>query len=155
MFYEPFFGTKSGSEKGSKFDVWFFRELSSKIAQLPPLLLHNPILHKHKRKEYIVLSLQFMVDCCLRIPRRDLNENCCYRWQSECLSGVVRHCVILAIVSDAHDRYLGYTRLNVEAQRMKFQDEAPRVGKILSFYTGVRRDTFLDVYSRSECGVYF
>ena len=75
MFYEPFFGTKSGSEKGSKFDVWYFRELSSKIAQLPPLLLHNPILHKHKRKEYIVLSLQFMVDCCLRIPRRDLNEN--------------------------------------------------------------------------------
>jgi hypothetical protein len=67
----------------------------------------------------------------------------------------VRHCVILAIVSDAHDRYLGYTRLNAEAQRMKFEDEAPRVGKILSFYTGVRRDTFLDVYSRSECGVYF
>ena len=72
------------------------------------------------------------------------------RWQIDCSSGVDRHLVILAIVSDAHDLYLGYTRLNVAAQRTIFEDEAPRVGNILIIYVGVRRDTFLDVYSRSE-----
>ena len=75
MFHEPFFGTKKCSEKGNKFDVWFFRELSPKTAKLPPLLLDNPILDKHKRKEYLVLLRQFMVDCCLRLPQRDRNEN--------------------------------------------------------------------------------
>ena len=55
MFYDPFFGTKKCSEKGNKFEVWFFSEISPKIAKLPPLLLDNPILDKHKRKEYIIV----------------------------------------------------------------------------------------------------
>jgi hypothetical protein len=33
---------------------------------------------------------------------------------------------------------------------MSFEDAAPRVEKISSFYDGVWRDNFLDVYSRSE-----
>ncbi len=32
------------------------REILPKIARLPPLLLDNPILNKHKRKVYLVLS---------------------------------------------------------------------------------------------------
>ena len=37
--------------------------------------------------------------------------------------------LLLEIVSDAHDRYLGYTRLNVEVQRMKFGGFCPSCRK--------------------------
>ncbi len=92
MFNEPFFGMKSGSEKGSIFKACFFRELLSKIAKLPPVLLDNPILHKHKRKECIVLSQQFMVNCCLHIPQRDRNEN-------NIINGTVIACLVLSIIA--------------------------------------------------------
>ena len=38
-----------------------------------PFIFDNPILHKHKRKELVVLSRQFMVNCCLQILQRDDN----------------------------------------------------------------------------------
>ncbi len=45
------------------------------MPQLPPLIMDNPILHKQIRKEFAILSQQFVVDCCLQNLQRDDNEN--------------------------------------------------------------------------------
>ncbi len=85
-----FSGRKGAQKKVTNSNFWFFRELSPKIAQLPPLLLDNSILHKENRKIFAVLSQQFMISCCLQNFQRDDHEN-------DCVDGKVIACLVLTI----------------------------------------------------------
>ncbi len=85
-----FFRDERGSKHGNKFEVWFFRELSSKIAQLP--LLYWIILFFTTQKKRICSTLTTIHGWLLLAkPLKGQQWEWSYQWQSDCLSGAIRH----------------------------------------------------------------